>query len=80
MDAAFIHERYGWKYAIPAYLGSAWVRYSRVDEDKYNTEYVLAAVVVGVVTAFVFTTPYENVDITTVAGAGYYGVNVTVAW
>ena len=70
---------YGWKYAIPAYVGSAWVGYSRVDQDKHHTEDVLAGAAIGILTGFVFTTPYENVAVTPVVGAGYYGVNVTVA-
>lgn len=29
--AAFIHQRYGWSYAIPAYIGASFVGYSRVE-------------------------------------------------
>jgi len=80
MGAAFIHERYGWKYALPVYLGSAWIGYSRVDEDKHHYEDVLASAVIGVLTGFYFTTPMERVKITPMAGQDYFGVRFAVSW
>ena len=80
MGAAFIHERYGWKHSIPAYVGAAWVGYSRVDEDKHYTEDVLASAAIGIIASRIFTTPYERLEITAVAGSGYYGINVAYSW
>jgi membrane-associated phospholipid phosphatase len=80
MGAAFIHERYGWKYAAPAYLAAAWVGYSRVDEDKHHVEDVIAGAALGIAASFFFTTPYDNVKIIPVAGGDYLGVNISLAW
>jgi len=80
MGAAFIHERYGWKYAIPAYLGSAWIGYSRVDEDKHDYVDIVAAAVIGMATGFYFTTPMQRVKIKPLAGQDYFGIQLAVAW
>jgi len=80
MGAAFIHQRYDWKYAIPGYLGAAWVGYLRVDENKHVTEDVLAGALVGIGASFLFTTPYNNFEITPVATANYYGIAIRGRW
>jgi membrane-associated phospholipid phosphatase len=62
-SAAFIHDRYGWEYAIPAYIASSYVSYSRVYADKHFVKDVLAGAVVGLLSGFYFTDKYENVKI-----------------
>lgn len=74
--AAFIHERYGWKYGIPAYIGATFVGYSRVESDNHYTEDVLAGAAIGVISSFHFTTPYKGMTITPVAGKGYFGLSL----
>lgn len=75
MGAGFIHERYGWKYAIPAY-----VAYNRVQADKHYTEDVVAGAVTGTLSSFYFTEPYKGFSITPVAEKDFYGVNISRAW
>lgn len=41
--ATFLHQRYGWKWGIPAYLAAASVACVRVDEDKHHWRDVLAS-------------------------------------
>jgi len=72
--AAFIHKRYGWKYSIPAYIGAAFVGYSRVESDNHYIEDVLAGAAIGTISSFYFTTPYKGVTIAPVADRGYYGL------
>jgi membrane-associated phospholipid phosphatase len=74
--AAFIHQRYGWKYAIPAYLGAAFVGYSRVESDNHYPEDVLAGAAIGAISSFYFTTPYKGITIAPVADRGYYGLTL----
>jgi membrane-associated phospholipid phosphatase len=74
--AAFIHKRYGWKYGIPAYLGAAFVGYSRVESDNHYTEDVVAGAAIGVISSFCFTTRYKGITITPVADKGYYGLSL----
>ena len=62
--AAFIHARYGFVYAFPAYLGAAFVGYSRVESNHHFTEDVIAGAAVGVLNSFYFTDEYNGVSIT----------------
>ena len=57
--ASFIHKRYGLEYSIPAYVGAAFVGYSRVHADKHDTTDVLAGAAIGGLTSF-YVTPYER--------------------
>lgn len=41
-SAAFLHHRYGWRYALPLYATSAYTAYSRVDSDKHHWRDVIA--------------------------------------
>ena len=80
MGAAFIHERYGWKYSVPAYIAATYVAYSRVEADKHYVEDVVAGAAIGVVSSFVFTTSYQGLEVTPVVGNGFYGVYVSSTW
>lgn len=75
--AAFIHKRYGWKYAIPAYLGSAFVAWSRVESDNHYTVDVVSGAAIGIVSSMIFTRPYKGFVVTPVAYGGFYGVGIT---
>lgn len=78
--AAFIHRRYGWKYSVPAYLGSAFVAWSRVDADYHDTADVVAGAIIGVASSFLIVRPYRDVVVSPVVSAGYYGVGVSGRW
>ena len=80
--AAFIQNRYGWAYGIPAYLGAAYVGYSRVEgeTDRHYVDDVLAGAVIGILSSYYFTTPYKGVIITPVADDGYYGIAIGKRW
>ncbi|NOZ42116.1 MAG: phosphatase PAP2 family protein [Alphaproteobacteria bacterium] len=78
--AAFIQRRYGWKYGIPAYLGAAFVGYSRVQSDEHYTIDVVAAAAIGILSSYYFTTSYKGFQITPLASNGIYGVNITKRW
>jgi len=78
--AAFIQKRYGWKYAIPAYIGATFVGYSRVYAQKHYVEDVVAGAVIGILSSYYFTTPYKTVTVTPVAGNGFYGLTINKTW
>lgn len=75
--AAFIHRRYGWKYAVPAYLGSAFVAWSRVESDNHYTVDVISGAAIGIVSSMIFTRPYKGFVVTPVVYGGFYGVGIT---
>lgn len=80
--ASFIHKRYGWQYGVPAYLGAAYVGWSRIEgeSDKHDTVDVLAGAGIGIASSFFFTEPYKGITITPVATSGYYGVMFSNKW
>ncbi len=53
--AAFIHARYGFEQAWPAYAAAAFVGYSRVDSDSHHTRDVIAGAALGIAASFYFT-------------------------
>lgn len=80
MGASFIHERYGWEYAIPAYAGATFVGYSRVQADKHYIHDVIAGGAIGVLSSFYFTEPYKGFTVTPVADSRVYGIRISKEW
>ncbi len=72
--ATFIHLRYGWKWSIPAYAGAAFVGYSRVDSDNHYVEDVVAGAAIGILSGYLFVSPWENISLIPVADNGNYGL------
>ena len=61
--ATFIHERYGFNTAWPAYVVASFVGYSRVNAEKHYWEDVLAGAILAGINSWIFTSPLlENAD------------------
>ena len=58
--AAFIQRRYGWKYAIPAYLVSGYVVWGRVYAKRHDCWDVLAGAAIGIGSSYIFTRPFAK--------------------
>lgn len=58
--AAFLWDRYGWRYGVPAYLAAAFVGYSRVDADKHHWYDVAASAGIAWGVSQIFTTEYHR--------------------
>ena len=80
MGAGFMHKRYGWEYAIPAYIAASYVAYSRVHADKHFVEDVVAGAAIGILSSFYFTTSYKGFAVTPVVSNGVYGVYIRSNW
>lgn len=80
MGAAFIHDRYGLRYAVPAYIGASFVGYSRIYADKHYGVDVAAGALIGVLSSFYFTDPYRGVRAAPLAMPGGGGVVITRRW
>jgi len=78
--AAFIHKRYGLKWAAAAYAGAAYVGWRRVDTDNHYTVDVVAGAAIGIASSFVFTKPYKGFEATPLAANGIYGVAISKRW
>ncbi|WP_227992698.1 phosphatase PAP2 family protein [Shewanella psychropiezotolerans] len=75
--ATFVQQRFGWEWAIPAYIGAAYVGYPRIASDQHHIEDVLIGAAIGVVSGLYFTDPYKGITITPIAGNGSYGLYVS---
>ena len=78
--ASFIHERYGWKYAVPFYAGAVFVGYSRLHCHKHDLVDVLGGAFVGIASNKLFTKPYKGFKITPVAKKGFLGFMFIKKW
>jgi membrane-associated phospholipid phosphatase len=59
-SAAFIHHRYGITYAIPAYALATFTGLTRIYGEKHDGFDVLIGAVIGIGSAYLFTTPYQK--------------------
>jgi membrane-associated phospholipid phosphatase len=78
--AAFIHQRYGITYAVPAYVGAVFVGYSRVESDNHYVEDVVAGALIGTASSLYFTQPYKNVVIAPITNNRVYGLSISGQW
>lgn len=75
-QAAFLQERFGWKYGLPAYALVGYVGYVRVDTDHHRWRDVLAGVAVSTLTAKLFVTPHDAVHVAPVIGPDWLGLRI----
>lgn len=78
--AAFIHQRYGIKYGISAYVAAAFVGYSRVASENHWTKDVVAGAAIGVLSSFYFTTQYKGFIIRPDIKRDQYGIKISKQW
>jgi membrane-associated phospholipid phosphatase len=73
-SAAFVHRRYGFKYSIPAYALAGFTAASRIAADKHDGWDVLGGMIIGVGSAYLFTTEYqkEHMELTFTKHRGSY--------
>lgn len=62
-SAAFIHKRYGWKYAIPSYLLASYTGYSRIQSKNHDIVDVASGAFIGIGSAYLFTSALEKNNI-----------------
>lgn len=73
-QAAFLRERFGWKYGLPAYALSGYVAWVRVDTDHHHWRDVIAAVALSEAVAQLWVTPHDAVRIAPLVGPEWLGV------
>ena len=72
--ATFILKRYGWEFGIPAYIGAAFVGFSRDEGDKHDFVDIPVGAAIGILSSYYFTTPYKSTEISPVVDRGFYGI------
>jgi membrane-associated phospholipid phosphatase len=73
--AAFIHRRYGWRSAWPAYVLAGFTAWTRVDADEHDEADVLAGAAVGIASSFIFA-DRRDVTLTPAYAPGYLGLRI----
>ncbi len=73
-SAAFLQDRYGWKYGVPAYAVVAYVSYVRVDEEHHRWRDVVAGAAVSYGISKLFVTPQNATHIAPVIGPDWLGL------
>ena len=79
-SAVFLHKRYGWQYAVPAYLGATFVGFSRVYSNEHYTRDVIAGALIGAVSSWFFTDRYENINLQVVSNDSFNVLQVNYRW
>lgn len=59
-SASFIQKRYGWEYGLPAYALAGFVGYSRIQADKHDIIDVVAGMILGIGSTYLFTSSYQK--------------------
>ena len=75
--AAFIQQRYGWVYGIPAYLTASFVGYSRIESRNHHFGDVVAGAAIGIIPNLIFTKPYKDITVTPSAGHNFVGIAIS---
>jgi hypothetical protein len=79
---AFLQERYGYRWGVPAHLMSAYVAYVRVETGHHRWRDVIAAAALSYGVSRIFVTPYETEVAVAplVSEDGTLGVQLGYAW
>lgn len=72
--AAFLGERYGWKWGTPAYMAAAYVAYVRVEEDHHHWRDVLASGALAYGVALLTVTPENATYLAPIIGPDFLGL------
>ena len=75
--AEFMRKRYGWEYGIPAYGLASFVAYSRVEAREHYPHDVIAGAAIGILSSYIFTTPYRGWTLQLDADGKYFGLRLS---
>jgi membrane-associated phospholipid phosphatase len=73
-SAAFLQDRYGWKYGLPAYALVGYVAYIRVDTDHHRWRDVAAGALLSYGVSKLFVTPEKATHIAPIVGPDFLGM------
>lgn len=77
--AGYMHRRYGLRYALPLYLATGFVAWSRYDAGAHRPLDLVVRIAIGIGASMVITTPWEReVVIAPLALEGGLGALVAV--
>lgn len=75
-SAAFLHDRFGWRYGLPAYALVGYVSWVRVDTDHHHWRDIAAAVALSAGISKLFVTPHNATHIAPMVGPDWLGLRI----
>jgi membrane-associated phospholipid phosphatase len=78
--AAYLEERYGWEYGVPAWLLTGFVAYVRVENDDHRWRDVVASSVLAYGVGKLFVTPQFATHLAPVIGPDFLGLRWQRSW
>lgn len=78
--AAFLTERYGWEYGLPAWAATGFVAYSRVDENEHHWWDVAAGAALSAGISKLFVTPESATHLAPIVGPDFIGLRWERSW
>ena len=79
-SAAFVHKRYGWRYALPMYALSALTAYSRIRARKHYLRDVAAGALLGTGIGYLMTKRFRGIAVRPGTSRGAMGITLTRRW
>jgi membrane-associated phospholipid phosphatase len=73
-NAAFLQDRFGWKFGVPAYLLTGYVAWVRVDSDHHRWRDVAAAAALSYGVSKLFVTPHNATHLAPIIGPDFMGM------
>ncbi len=74
-SSAYIDKRYRFRYAVPLYLASGFVGYSRVWSHNHHKSDVYAGALIGIACSYYFSTRYKGVSIKPALSSDAIGIS-----
>lgn len=75
-SAAFLQDRFGWEYGVPAYALTGYVAWVRVDTDHHRWRDVAAAAALSIGVSRLFVTPQNATHIAPIVGPDWLGMRI----
>lgn len=73
-NAAFLQDRFGWKFGVPAYVMTAYVAWVRVDTDHHRWRDVFAGAALSYSVSKLFVTPHDATYLAPIIGPEFLGM------
>ena len=75
-SAAFLQDRYGWKYGVPAYALVGYVSNVRIQSNHHRWRDIGAGVALSVGVSMLFVTPKDATHIAPIVGPDWLGIRI----
>lgn len=71
--AAFLQDRYGWRWGLPAWAAAGYTAYVRVEDDHHRWRDIIVASAVAIGVSQYFVTPFPDMTVKPLVGDGSGG-------